>query len=189
MPNRSRVNNSEPDGRSEQGLAAAERSSSQVASRGNSGRVPDHIAATWATAEGEPFCTDLLVPMGACPERLEIKPRRQRHQYCFILDRGQIKETVGASRGKNSSRSPAFDRLLSRRTIMFGFQGGESADTVARKKGYMQDAQQRWDFMTNFDLSTIKNEVQLSSMVKERSGISETQANSDVQAWMRGKQF
>jgi hypothetical protein len=43
--------------------------------------------------------------------------------------------------------------------------------------------------MTNFDLSTIKNEVQLSSMVKERSGISEAQANSDVQAWMRGKQF
>jgi hypothetical protein len=42
---------------------------------------------------------------------------------------------------------------------MFGFQGGESAGTVARKRGYMQDAQQRWGFMTNFDLSTIKNEV------------------------------
>jgi hypothetical protein len=53
----------------------------------------------------------------------------------------------------------------------------------------MQDAQQRWGFMTNFDLSTIKNEIQLSSMVKERSGISEAQAKSDVQAWMRGKQF
>jgi hypothetical protein len=53
----------------------------------------------------------------------------------------------------------------------------------------MQDAQQRWGFMANFDLSTIKNEVQLSSMVKERSGISEVQAKSDVQAWMRGKQF
>jgi hypothetical protein len=72
---------------------------------------------------------------------------------------------------------------------MFGFQGGESADTVTRKKGYMQEAQQRWGFMTNFDLSTIKNEVQLSSMVKERSGISEAQAKGDVQAWMRGKQF
>jgi hypothetical protein len=42
---------------------------------------------------------------------------------------------------------------------MFGFQGGESADTVARKKGYMRDTHQRWAFMTNFDLSTIKNEV------------------------------
>jgi len=72
---------------------------------------------------------------------------------------------------------------------MFGFQGGESPDTVARKKGYMQDAQQRWGVMTNFDLSTIKNEVHLSSMVKDRSGISEAQAKSDVQAWMRGKQF
>ena len=27
---------------------------------------------------------------------------------------------------------------------MFGFRGGESGDTVARKKGYMEDAQQRW---------------------------------------------
>jgi hypothetical protein len=72
---------------------------------------------------------------------------------------------------------------------MFGFQGGESADTVARKRGYMLDAQQRWRFMTNFDLSTIKNEVQLCSMIKERSGISEGQAKGDVQAWMRGKQF
>ena len=72
---------------------------------------------------------------------------------------------------------------------MFGFQGGESAGAVARKRGYMQDAQQRWAFMTNFDLSTIKNEAQLGTMVKERSGISETQAKSDVQAWMRGKEF
>jgi hypothetical protein len=72
---------------------------------------------------------------------------------------------------------------------MFGFQGGESADTVARKKGYLRDAQERWGFMTHFDLSTIKNEVQLSSMVKDRSGISEGQAKSEVQAWMQGKQF
>jgi hypothetical protein len=72
---------------------------------------------------------------------------------------------------------------------MFGFRGGESPDTVARKKGYMQEAQQRWGFMTNFDLSTIKNEIHLSSMVKDRAGISEAQARSDVQAWMRGKQF
>jgi hypothetical protein len=72
---------------------------------------------------------------------------------------------------------------------MFGFQGGESADTVARKKSYMQDAQKRWSFLTHFDLSTIKNEVQLSTMVKDRSGISQAQAEEDVQVWMRGKQF
>jgi hypothetical protein len=72
---------------------------------------------------------------------------------------------------------------------MFGFQGGESADTVARKRSYLQDARQKWRFLTHFDLSTIKNEVQLSTMVKERSGISEAQAQSDVRAWMQGKQF
>ena len=72
---------------------------------------------------------------------------------------------------------------------MFGFRGGESADTVLRKKGYIQSAQQRWPFLIYFDLSTIKNEVQLSSIVKDRSSIPEVQAKSDVQAWMRGKQF
>jgi hypothetical protein len=72
---------------------------------------------------------------------------------------------------------------------MFGFQGGESADTVARKKGYMTDAQHQWRFLTNYDLSTIKTEGQLCAMVKTRSGISEEQAKRDVDAWMEGKQF
>ena len=72
---------------------------------------------------------------------------------------------------------------------MFGFQGGESAATVARKKGYMKDAQEKWRFLTNYDLSSIKTEGQLRLMVKTRSSISEAQAKSDVEAWMRGKQF
>jgi hypothetical protein len=72
---------------------------------------------------------------------------------------------------------------------MFGFQGGESADAVGRKKGYMTDAQHQWRFLTNYDLSTIKTEGQLCSMVKTRSGISEEQAKRDVDAWMEGKQF
>ena len=72
---------------------------------------------------------------------------------------------------------------------MFGFRGGESADTTARKKGYMEDAQQRWPYLTNFDLSTIKNEVQLRSIVKDRSSITDVQAKSDVQTWLAGKQF
>ena len=71
----------------------------------------------------------------------------------------------------------------------FGFRGGESANTVSRKKGYMQSAQQRWPFLTHFDLSTIKNEVQLSSMIEDRSSIPEAQARRDVQVWMEGKQF
>jgi hypothetical protein len=72
---------------------------------------------------------------------------------------------------------------------MFGFQGGESADTVARKKSYMKDAQQKWPFLTNFDCSSIKTKGQLRSMVQTRSSISEEQAKRDVDAWMQGKQF
>lgn len=72
---------------------------------------------------------------------------------------------------------------------MFGFSGGESVETVARKKGYMNDAQAQWRFLTNFDLTTIKNEEQLSSMVKIRRGVSAEEAFRDVHAWMNGKQF
>ena len=72
---------------------------------------------------------------------------------------------------------------------MFGFQGGESADTLGRKKGYMKDAQHQWRFLTNYDLSSIKTERQLCSMVKTRSGLSEGQAKRVVDAWMEGKQF
>jgi hypothetical protein len=72
---------------------------------------------------------------------------------------------------------------------MFGFRGGESADTVARKKGYMEDAQQRWPYLTNFDLSTIKNEVQLRSIVRDRYGLSEKEAKDRVSEWGQGKQF
>jgi len=72
---------------------------------------------------------------------------------------------------------------------MFGFQGGESAATVARKKGYMNNAQEKWRFLTNYDLSSIKTEGQLCSMIKTRSSISEEQAKRDVEAWMQGKQF
>jgi hypothetical protein len=72
---------------------------------------------------------------------------------------------------------------------MFGFQGGESAETVSRKKGYLKDAQKKWSFLTYYDLSTIKNEVQLRSMIQGRASITESQATNDVQTWMAGKQF
>jgi len=72
---------------------------------------------------------------------------------------------------------------------MFGFSGGESAETVARKRGYMREAQQHWPFLTNFDASTIKNEIQLTSMIKDRTGGTEAQAKQHVQAWMQGKRF
>ena len=42
--------------------------------------------------------------------------------------------------------------------------------------------------LTNFDLSTIKNEVQLRSIVRDRYSLSETDANNNVAEWVRGKQ-
>lgn len=72
---------------------------------------------------------------------------------------------------------------------MFGFQGGESAETVARKRSYMKDAQRKWPFLTNFDCSTITSAGQLSAMIKVRSSVSEKAAAQDVAAWMQGKTF
>ena len=60
---------------------------------------------------------------------------------------------------------------------------------MSRKKGYRKDAQQRWSFLTHYDLSTIKNEAQLRAMIKGRSGITEIQAMSEVEAWMKDKHF
>jgi hypothetical protein len=68
---------------------------------------------------------------------------------------------------------------------MFGYSGGESAETVARKRADMADAQRRWPFFTNFDASTIKTEEQLVSLVKDRTGRSRDEAQRDVQAWSR----
>ena len=72
---------------------------------------------------------------------------------------------------------------------MFGYQGGESAETVARKRLHMKDAQAHWPFLTNFDASTIKNELQLVAIVKDRSGRPRPEAEADVTAWMAGKKF
>ena len=72
---------------------------------------------------------------------------------------------------------------------MFGFTGADSTETVARKRGYMAEAQAHWPFLTYFDASTIKNERQLVTMVKERSSLSQQDAEADVRRWMRNKAF
>jgi hypothetical protein len=72
---------------------------------------------------------------------------------------------------------------------MFGYQGGESASTVARKKGYRQEAQQKWSCLTTIDLSQIKNEMQLATMVAGRYSLPLEQARKDVATWAEGKQF
>ncbi|HBU97710.1 hypothetical protein [Thalassospira lucentensis] len=72
---------------------------------------------------------------------------------------------------------------------MFGFQGGEDADTLLRKKQYLKEAQRHWRFLTHYDLSTIKTKGQLCNMIKIRKGLSEEQATKDVDNWMQGKEF
>lgn len=72
---------------------------------------------------------------------------------------------------------------------MFGFRGGESAEAVSRKRSHMADAQVRWPFLTHFDASTVKNDRQLVTMVKERCSMSQEDAENDVRQWMEGKVF
>lgn len=67
---------------------------------------------------------------------------------------------------------------------MFGFMGGEPAETVAYKKALLKSAQEKWRFLTYFDLSTIRNKAQLATMIKIRSGIGAAQATDDVDAWL-----
>lgn len=72
---------------------------------------------------------------------------------------------------------------------MFELTGADSAEVVVRKRGYTVEAQVRWPFLTHFDASTIKNERQLITMVKERCSRSLQDAEADVAHWMRGKLF
>lgn len=72
---------------------------------------------------------------------------------------------------------------------MFGFTGADGPETVVRKRGYTAEAQARWPFLTHFDASTIKNERQLVTMVKERCSHSQEDAEADVREWMQGKAF
>jgi hypothetical protein len=53
----------------------------------------------------------------------------------------------------------------------------------------MVEAQARWPFLTHFDASTIKNERQLVTMVKERCSLSPEAAQADVREWMQKKIF
>jgi hypothetical protein len=72
---------------------------------------------------------------------------------------------------------------------MFGYQGGESRETVIRKTGYRDDAKRQWSCLTSLDLSQIKNEEQLIALVKVRYSLPYETAKADVEGWMAGKQF
>ena len=87
-----------------------------------------------------------------------------------------------------TAKLPKPARRNQRRNAMFGFRGGEAADIVTRKRLDMKDAQQRWPFLTNFDASTIRNELQLIAIVKDRSGRPRAEAEADVNLWLAGRQ-
>jgi hypothetical protein len=72
---------------------------------------------------------------------------------------------------------------------MFGFRGGEELAVIARKREYLKEAQVRWPFLTHFDATTIRNEKQLATMVKERCSLSPEEADADVAEWAKGKRF
>lgn len=71
---------------------------------------------------------------------------------------------------------------------MFGFKSGENAHAASRKKMRRREAQQRWPFLTDFDLSGISDERQLVAAIVSRSPISEAQARRHVQAWLQVNQ-
>jgi hypothetical protein len=73
--------------------------------------------------------------------------------------------------------------------MMFGFRSGESDETVTRKTGYRIDAKRQWSGLTTADLSEIKNEEQLITLVKVRYSPPYETAKADVQGWMAGEQF
>ena len=72
---------------------------------------------------------------------------------------------------------------------MFGFLGGQSVEAVARKRGYMEDAQRRWPFLTTIDCRPLKTTDQLRALIRVRAGLSEQRAKLDVDAWAEGKDF
>jgi hypothetical protein len=71
---------------------------------------------------------------------------------------------------------------------MFGFQSGESAHASSRKKVRRREAQERWPFLTDFDLSGIRDEAQLVAAIVSRTPIPEAQVRRHVQAWLQVNQ-
>ncbi len=72
---------------------------------------------------------------------------------------------------------------------MFGYMGDESDKTVARKIAYAAGAQRRWPLLTRCDLTTLHNELQLASIVKDRSEPSKRDGDAAVHVWMEEKDF
>lgn len=70
---------------------------------------------------------------------------------------------------------------------MFEYVVGASTKSRAVVSSERRSAQRRWPFLTNLDLSMIRNLTQLSVMVRDRTGRSQALADTDVQNWMSGE--
>jgi hypothetical protein len=65
---------------------------------------------------------------------------------------------------------------------MFGYNG-ETEDRLAGMLALRRAAQLEWPFLTTLDLSMIHNDVQLASMVKDRTSVSLAAAEQSVREW------
>ena len=69
------------------------------------------------------------------------------------------------------------------------FLSEDDLEVDQQNKALSAEAQARWPFLTHFDASTIKNERQLVTMIKERCSRSQEDAEADVREWMKNKEF
>jgi hypothetical protein len=69
---------------------------------------------------------------------------------------------------------------------MFGYDGGEPKALLTAMIAERTAARARWPFLTSLDLSSIHNETQLATMVKDRTGESAANANRQVHEWIDG---
>jgi hypothetical protein len=69
---------------------------------------------------------------------------------------------------------------------MFGYEGGEPKALLTAMIAERTAARARWPFLTSLDLSSIHNESQLATMVKDRTGGSAAHANHEVHDWVDG---
>ena len=105
------------------------------------------------------------------PQQPSCRPWRAPSRSCD----GERRRPRGGADG-NLHRGPAKPpKLLNpapsrRRRMISDFRAARRRTGRAQAPAYMKEAQQHWPFLTNFDASTIKNELQLISIVKDRSG-------------------
>ena len=69
---------------------------------------------------------------------------------------------------------------------MFGYEGGEPEARLIAMTAERSGAHARWPFLTSLDLSSVHNETQLATIVKDRSGRSAADANREVHEWFGG---